>query len=362
MTKRDYYEVLGVPRNADDKAIKAAYRKLAVQYHPDKNPGDAEAERLFKEAAESYSVLSDPEKRRTYDQFGHEGLRGSGFQGFSSFGSIFEDIFGFSGGGRRSRSGPQRGSDLRYDLEISFEEAVFGTETVIDVEKPEACLHCKGTGAKPGTAPEICSACHGTGQLRRSQGFFSIATTCHVCGGAGRVIREHCRECNGSGAVLESSKITVKIPAGVESGNRLRVGGRGGSGEKGGPTGDLYVFLFVRPHAFFERHGQDIVCRAPIQFAQAVLGAKIEVPTLEGPAPLTVPKGTQPGDLLRLRGMGVPRMRRDGRGDQIVQVVIDVPTKVSKREEELLRELLDLEASREKKGESFLDKLKKLAQ
>jgi molecular chaperone DnaJ len=370
VTKRDYYEVLGVPRGADDKTIKAAYRKLAVQHHPDRNPDNAEAERLFKEASEAYSVLSDPEKRRTYDQFGHDGLRGSGFQGFSgfedifsSFGNIFEDMFGFGGGPRRSRSGPQRGQDLRFDLEIDFAEAVFGTEKTVDIEKPEPCLHCKGTGAKAGTSPETCRTCGGSGQLRRSQGFFSIATTCHACGGEGRVIREACPACRGAGMAMESSKITVKIPAGVESGNRLRLGGKGGTGERNGPTGDLYVVLHVRPHEIFERHGHDLVCRFPISYAQAVLGAKVEVPTLEGTAQLTVPKGTQPGDLLRIRGMGVPHMRRDGRGDQVVQVVLEVPAKVSKREEEILRELLELESSsRDKKNESFLDKLKKLAQ
>lgn len=371
MNKRDYYETLGVSRDADDKTIKSAYRKLAVQYHPDRNPDNAEAEQKFKEASEAYSVLSDQQKRQTYDRFGHDGLRGQGFQGFSgfedifsSFGNIFEDIFGFGGmGGRRSHSGPARGADLRYDLEISFEEAAFGTENTLDIEKPASCLHCKGSGAKEGSQPETCRVCQGSGQVRRSQGFIAIATTCHACNGNGQIIRDVCEHCSGSGMVAESTKISVKIPAGVETGNRLRLGGKGGAGERNGPPGDLYVVVHVKPHKIFERHGQDIVSQLYLNYTQAALGDKMEVPTLEGKQLLTIPKGTQSGELLRLRGKGIPSLRGYGRGDQIMVVNIAVPKKLKKQEEELLRQLKEVESkATDKKGDSLFERLRKLAQ
>ncbi len=347
MTKRDYYEILGVSRNAANGEIKKAYRQLALKYHPDRNPGDTEAEEKFKEAAEAYEVLRDPDKRSLYDRFGHEGLRGTGFTGFSgfedifsSFGSIFEDFFGF-GTRTRSRTAPQVGSDLRYDLTISFTDGAFGVEKEIDVDKMQLCLACDGTGAKAGTSPETCPTCRGRGQVMHSQGFFSISTTCPQCHGEGTVVKEPCKECRGVGKVKRTKRVTVKIPPGVDNGTRLRLSGEGEDGVRGGPPGDLYVVLFVEEHEFFRRKGEDIFCEAPLSFPQVALGAQIVVPTLEGSATLEVPKGTQTGEIFRLKGQGIPRLRGLGRGDQYVQVTVETPTKLTKRQEELLRDFAE---------------------
>jgi len=350
--KRDYYEVLGVSRHADESNIKAAYRKLALKFHPDRNPGDRQAEEKFKEAAEAYAVLHDPQKRNIYDQFGHQGLEGTGFSGFggfddifSSFGDIFEDFFGF-GRSRRSRSRTQRGADLRYDMTLSFMEAAFGMDTEIKVNKSEVCHGCAGSGCEPGSQPQTCGHCRGTGQMSRTQGFFTVRTTCHTCRGSGQVITHPCRDCEGAGQVQVRKKVAVKIPAGVDSGSRLRLTGEGEAGLHGGPAGDLYVFIQVDPHDFFERNNTDVICRVPISFIQAALGDKIKVPTLTGDKTIDIKKGTQPGDLVRLNGEGIPSLRNGNRGDQIVQWFIRTPTNLSKKQQELLREFASLESNK----------------
>jgi molecular chaperone DnaJ len=350
--KRDYYEVLGVNRNADDAEIKANYRKLALRFHPDRNPGDRQAEESFKEAAEAYEVLRDPQKRNIYDQYGHQGLEGSGFSGFggfedifSSFGDIFEDFFGF-GSSRRSRSRRQRGADLRYDMTLDFMQAAFGTETEIKIEKAETCPTCSGYGCEPGTRPESCSHCGGSGQITRAQGFFTVRTTCPSCRGAGQVITHPCNDCRGNGQVQIRKNVAVKIPAGVDSGSRLRLTGEGEAGVNGGPHGDLYVFIQVQPHEFFERDNTDILCRVPISFVQAVLGDKINIPTLNGDKSVDVRKGTQPGDVKRLRGEGIPSLRNGRRGDQIILFDIKTPTNLTKKQEHLLKEFAKLETNK----------------
>ena len=349
MAKRDYYEVLGVSRTASEEEIKKAYRKLALKYHPDRNPNDPEAEEKFKEAAEAYEVLHDPEKRRLYDQYGHDGLQSTGFEGFrgfedifASFGSLFEEFFGL-GGRRGGRSAPRAGADLRYDLHITFEEAVFGTEKLLEFEKLETCVHCLGKRTAPGTRPTPCRLCGGFGQVERRQGFFALRTTCPQCHGEGTLITDPCPHCRGRGMVRVPKKLSVKIPAGIDNGSRLRLAGEGEEGSNGGPAGDLYVVVHVEPHAFFERHGNDLYCQVPVSFPQAALGAEVEVPSLYGPQKLTIPRGTQTGAMLRLRGCGVPDVRTGRRGDQIVQVVVKTPTRLTPRQEELLRELAALE-------------------
>ncbi len=351
-TKRDYYEILGISRDAGDDEIKASYRKLAMKYHPDRNPGDKEAEEKFKEAAEAYEVLRDHRKRNIYDQYGHQGLEGAGFSGFggfedifSSFGDIFEDFFGF-GTGRRARTRVQRGADLRYDLKLSFMEAAFGTETNISLEKMEICPECGGTGCEPGTHPETCSACGGSGQVSRTQGFFTVRTTCPYCRGQGQTIPHPCKKCRGAGQVRVSKKVAVRIPAGVDTGSRLRLTGEGEAGVYGGPPGDLYVFIHVEPHEFFERDNSNVICQVPITFVQAALGDKIKVPTLNGEKTLEIPKGTQPGDLFYFYGEGIPSLRSKKRGDQIVQVLIKTPTNLSKKQEALLKEFAKLESAK----------------
>jgi len=351
-TKRDYYEVLGVDRNAGEDTIKASYRKLALKYHPDRNPGDKEAEEQFKEAAEAYEVLRDPEKRNIYDHYGHQGLQGTGFSGFrgfedifSSFSDIFEDFFGF-GTGRRSRTAARRGVDLRYDLTISFMDAAFGVDTKIEIEKLENCPTCENTGCEPGTYPEDCRQCGGFGQISRTQGFFSTRTTCPHCRGEGRTISHPCPECRGTGRVERIKKVSVKIPAGVDTGSRLRLTGEGESGTRGGPPGDLYVFINVKPHSFFERRNNDIICQVPISFVQAALGADINVPTLTGEKNLRIPKGTQPGEVFRFKGEGIPALRGYGRGDQIIQVLVKTPTGLTKKQEALLKEFAALESAK----------------
>ncbi|MFB3926662.1 MAG: molecular chaperone DnaJ [Syntrophales bacterium] len=344
MTKRDYYEILGVSRNASEEEIKRSYRRLAMRYHPDRNPGDKQAEEKFKEASEAYEVLRDPEKRELYNRYGHEGLSGAGFRGFSgfedifsSFSDIFEDIFGFTGQ-RRSRTEGRPGADIRYDLNIPFMDAVTGTSTEIEVEKLETCRECRGTGAAPGTAPEICPRCRGTGQVTQSSGFFTISTTCPQCRGEGKVIKIPCPACFGSGHVRVKKKVQLKIPAGVESGSRLRLRGEGEEGKFGGPNGDLYVFIHVEEHEFFKREGDDIYCQIPISITQAALGGTVDVPTLDGKEKLKIPKGTQSGKIFRLKGRGIQNLRGYGRGDQIIQTVVKIPTHLTKRQEELLKE------------------------
>jgi molecular chaperone DnaJ len=359
-TKRDYYEILGVSRDVDSAELKSKYRKVALKYHPDRNPGDKKAEDLFKEAAEAYSVLSDPEKRRIYDQFGHRGLEGmgggsaGGFDDiFSSFGDIFEDFFGFRTG-RSSRGGAQRGSDLRYDLTIDFMDAAFGLETEIDIEKYETCPTCEGSGAKPGSYPETCSQCRGTGQFVRTQGFFSVKSTCPTCRGEGQVIKDPCPECRGQHRVIVNKKVSLKIPAGVDNGSKLRLTGEGEPGLKGGPPGDLYVFIGVRPHEFFKRNNTDVICAVELSFVQAALGGEITVPTMEGEETIKIPKGTQYADTFRLPGKGIPSIRSNIRGDQIVQVDLKTPKHMNKKQEELLKEFSKLES------EKLTQKIKRL--
>ncbi len=351
-TKRDYYEVLGVDRNTGDNDLKAHYRKLALKFHPDRNPGNKEAEEKFKEASEAYEVLRDPQKRNIYDQFGHQGLEGSGFSGFSgfedifsSFGGIFEDFFGFSSG-RRSRSRAQKGADLRYDLSLSFMEGAFGTETEIDLEKTEVCFSCNGSACEEGTYPETCRLCSGTGQVSRNQGFFTVRATCHHCRGNGQTIPYPCTACKGSGQIRVNKKVAVKIPAGVDSGSRLRLTGEGEAGVYGGPPGDLYVFIHVESHDFFERDNTNVICQVEISFSQAALGDTIAVSTLNGHKKLKIPKGTQPGDLFRFRGEGIPSLRSGKRGDQIVQTVIKTPINLNKKQVALLKEFAKIESGK----------------
>ena len=351
-SKRDYYEILGVERNSTENDMKAAYRKLAFKYHPDRNPGDKQAEESFKEAAEAYEVLRDPQKRQIYDQYGHQGLEGTGFSGFggfddifSSFSDIFEDFFGFSTG-RRSRTRAQSGADLRYDMRLSFMEAAFGTETEIDINKRELCPTCNGSACEPGTYPEACGYCHGTGQATRSQGFFTVRTTCPNCRGAGKTITNPCSNCKGSGQVTVKKKVAVKIPPGVDHGSRLRLTGEGEPGAHGGPSGDLYIFIHVEQHEFFKRDNTDVICQIEIGFVPAALGDTISVSTLNGNKPLTIPKGTQPGDIFRFKGEGIPSLRSQRRGDQIIQVLIKTPTSLSKKQVTLLKEFAKLESGK----------------
>ena len=343
--KRDYYEILGVSRDASSDELKKAYRKLAMKYHPDRNPGDKSAEERFKDSSAAYQVLSDPERRAQYDRFGHAAFeQGAGFGGFdfsaAGFEDIFSDIFGdFFGTARgRSRSRAQRGDDLRYDLEIRFEDAVFGTEHVINVPRLAACDTCGGKGTKGGAARATCSACRGSGQLRFQQGFFTIAKTCGQCGGQGTVIKDPCRSCHGSGVTQKSQSLNIKIPPGVDSGSRLKLRSEGEAGSNGGPAGDLYVVINVQEHPLFVRQDNDIVCEVPVSFTQAALGAEIEVPTIEGKLKMKVAAGTQSGAVLRLRGKGVPDLRGSGRGDQLVRVLVETPRKLTARQRELLEE------------------------
>ncbi len=343
--KRDYYELLGVNRGASPEELKKAYRKLAMKYHPDRNPGDVSAEGLFKEASEAYQILSDPERRAQYDRFGHAAFeQGAGAGGFdfsgAGFEDIFSDIFGdFFGTARgRGRTRAQRGEDLRYDLEIRFEDAVFGTERVINIPRLAPCETCGGKGTKGGAARTTCAACRGTGQLRFQQGFFTIAKTCGQCGGQGTVIKDPCGSCGGAGVTQKTQALNIKIPPGVDSGSRLKLRGEGEAGRNSGPAGDLYVMINVEEHPLFARQENDIVCEVPISFAQAALGAEIEVPTIEGKFKMKVAAGTQSGAVVRLRGKGVPDLRGSGRGDQLVRVLVETPRKLTARQRELLEE------------------------
>ena len=340
----DYYETLGVPRNASEAEIKSAYRKLALKHHPDRNPGDKAAEEQFKTAAEAYSILGDAEKRERYDRYGHAGVSGAGSAGFdpstfSDFGDILGDFFGFGDiFGRRGR-GPRRGSDLRYNLELTFEEAAFGTETKIQIPRNENCGACQGSGSAPGTQPSTCPNCHGQGQVTYQQGFFSVARTCGRCRGAGRIVTSPCTTCKGQGAVAVERRLNPKIPAGVDNGSQLVITGEGEPGVNGGPPGDLYVFIQVQDHEVFKREESELFCEVPITFAQAALGATIEVPTLDKePAELKIPEGTQPGATFRIRNRGVPHLRHKGRGDLHVSVRVVVPGKLSAEQKKLLQE------------------------
>jgi molecular chaperone DnaJ len=363
--KRDYYEVLGVSRDADDAAIKTAYRRLAHQYHPDKNQGSKDAEERFKEASEAYQVLSDPEKRARYDRYGHvNGAVGEDFPfGASNINDIFGDIFGeMFGGGRRTRA-RSRGADLRYHVEIGFEEAAFGSVARISIPRAAHCGTCRGTGAKPGTGPRTCPTCGGSGEIRLTQGFFSIARTCHHCGGTGRVIVDRCETCNGAGTVREQATIEVKIPAGVDTGTRIKVTGQGEAAPGGGSPGDLYVIVQVREHAIFKREETEILCEVPLSFTQAALGATIDVPTLDGPAKLKIPAGTQTGKVFRLKGKGVPSLQGGSRGDQHVRVFVETPTHLSREQRELLERFALLSsADTNPQTKSFWQKVSELLQ
>jgi len=350
VSKRDYYEVLGVERSASDSEVKSAYRKLAMKYHPDRNPGDHAAEEKFKEAAEAYAVIADPEKRQMYDRFGHAGVSsaagaGGGFDpsvftGFEDILGGLGDIFGFGDifGGRR-RGGPQRGADLRYDLEITFEEAAKGTETSIQIPRQENCETCQGSGSAPGSAPQTCSQCRGQGQVRFQQGFFTVARTCPQCRGAGKIITKACTTCRGAGRITREKKLTVKIPAGIGTGQQLRLQGEGESGILGGPAGHLYVVVQVEEHDFFRRDGINLYCEIPVNFTTLALGGEIQVPTLDGSESVKVPEGTQTGTTLRLRGKGMPDVNGRGHGDLFATVQVRTPRKLSKEQRRLLDDL-----------------------
>ncbi len=376
--KRDYYEILGVVRDAGDEEIKKAYRRLAVQYHPDKNPGNEEAEEKFKEAAEAYEVLQNPELRSRYDRFGHEGVRaefarggfsGSGGEGefvdpfrifeevFGSGSSIFGDMFGESAGGRAAR-----GENLKCELELTLKETAYGAEKKISVARLERCGECSATGAKPGTGKTVCPMCRGQGQVRSQQLFFSLAQTCSTCGGEGEVIKTPCQKCHGHGRIKKERDIKVKVPPGVDTGSRLRIGGEGNVGLRGTPSGDLYVVIRVRSHEIFERHDNDISCRVPVTFSQAALGTEVDVPTMNGKFKLRVPAGMQSGKTFRLRGKGIPNVHGYGRGDQYVEVVVETPIKLSKKQRELLEQLSELEGNTSPMIKSFMEKVKRLVE
>lgn len=364
--KRDYYEVLGVGRGAGADEVKKAYRKLALQFHPDRNPDNAEAEEKFKEASEAYQVLSDPERRAQYDQFGHAAFeQGAGFGGFdfnAGFAEdLFADIFGDFFGTRRGRGRARRGEHLRYDLEIDFEEAIFGVEKVIKVPRVVECETCQGRGTKDGEARATCQACNGSGQTRFQQGFFTIAKTCGQCGGQGTIIRNPCSDCGGSGTTQKTTSLNIKIPGGVETGSRLKLRGEGEAGHGGGPAGDLYVVISVRDHPLFVRDGQNIVCDIPITFPEAAIGAEIEVPTLKGKVKMKVPAGTQSGSIFRLRGKGAPDLRGYGHGDQLVRITVEVPRKLTAKQRELLEEFArDMRKEVNPLSKGFLDKVKEM--
>jgi molecular chaperone DnaJ len=384
MTRRDYYEVLSVGREATPEELKRAYRKLALKYHPDKNPGDKEAEEKFKELGEAYEILSDQQKRATYDRFGHAAFGpGSGGSatghpggGFHDPFEIFRDVFGGAGGGifddfldqafgggaggRRSRGGAQRGNDLRYDLEIGLEEAARGIEKEITFNKLDTCSECQGRGATDGSQAETCPTCHGQGQVAHSRGFFTVASTCPRCNGAGQIVTNPCKRCGGEGRMQHRTKLKVRIPAGIDDGSRLRSSGNGEAGVRGGPAGDLYVVVRVHEHDIFSRHEDDLLCEVPINFPMAALGGEIEVPTLTGAARLKIPAGTQNGTLFRLRGKGMPNVHGHGHGDQHVRVMVEVPARLSRVQREKLEEFSALAHDDSyPQLKSFLDKAKR---
>ncbi|MGD2138870.1 MAG: molecular chaperone DnaJ [Burkholderiales bacterium] len=369
MAKRDYYEVLGVNRDASDDDIRKAYRRMAMKFHPDRNPDSTEAEEKFKEAKEAYEVLSDGEKRGAYDQYGHAGVdpsagMGAGAAGFGGFADAFGDIFGdiFGGGGGRTRSNVYRGADLRYNLEISLEEAARGTETRIRIPTMEECGTCHGSGAKPGTSPVSCPTCQGHGQVRMTQGFFSIAQTCPKCHGSGKVVENPCSDCSGHGRIKRQKTLSVKIPAGVDEGDRIRLSGEGEAGVNGGPGGDLYVVIHVRQHDVFTRDGNNLHCEMPISFTRAALGGEIEIPTLDGYAKIKIPSETQSGRVFRLRGKGIKGVRSSGFGDLLCHVMVETPVNLTARQKELLAELEEINQSNaphhNPKAKSWMDKVK----
>ena len=356
MAKRDFYDILGVNRDASDEEIKKAYRKLAMKYHPDRNPDNAKAEDHFKEAKEAYEILSDGQKRAAYDQYGHAGVDpqagmggfgGGGAGGFSdAFGGIFDEIFGgASRGGGGGRSNVYRGADLRYNLEITLEQAAFGTETKIRIPTMEACEPCKGSGAKAGTQPKTCPTCQGSGQVRLQQGFFSIQQTCPKCHGTGRFIADPCGSCQGAGRVKQHKTLAVKIPAGVDEGDRIRLSGEGEHGVNGGPSGDLYVQIHLKAHTVFQREQNDLHCEMPISFTTAALGGEIDIPTLDGVAQIKIPSETQSGKIFRLRGKGIKGVRSHAHGDLLCHVVVETPVNLTDRQKELLRELEESSSS-----------------
>lgn len=372
MARGDYYSVLGVDRGADQDAIKAAFRKLAMECHPDRNPGDTEAERRFREANEAYETLKDPQKRAEYDRFGHDafvnggmnGTRGGGFDfNFAtSFADIFDEMFGEVRGGRR-RGGAQRGSDLRYNLEIGLDEAFSGTQATIRVPTQVECEACHGSGSEGGAAPVTCPTCHGHGRVRAQQGFFTVERTCPTCHGRGQVISDPCKECGGQGRVHKEKTLAVNIPAGVEEGTRIRLAGEGEAGLRGGPTGDLYIFLSIRPHSVFQRDGSSIFCRVPISLVTATLGGTIEVPTVDGGrAKVTIPEGTQTGHQFRLRGKGMSVLNARSRGDMYIEAVVETPVNLTRKQKELLQEFESAGQGRSTSPESdgFFKKVKEL--
>ncbi len=374
MPKRDYYEVLGVEKNAAEEDIKKAYRRLAVKYHPDKNPDDKTAEERFKELGEAYEVLCDPQKRAAYDQYGHDAFdRRAGAYGRSGFHDpfeIFRDVFGggsildeLFGGGRPDPTQPQRGENLRYDMEITFEEAAHGCEKEVTVSKPERCDLCRGSGAESGSRTKACPTCGGRGQVLTSRGIFSIAQTCPHCQGAGRIIEKPCKGCRGTGRRERASKITLRIPAGVDTGSRLRSVGNGEAGLRGGPAGDLYVVLHVKPHEIFQRDGDELLCEVPVSFVQAALGADIQVPALDGKTSIKIPPGTQPGAMFRIKGKGIKSLHGHGSGDLHVRINIEVPTHLSAAQKAKLQEFADLCSGQESPlSRSFFEKAKDLFQ
>ena len=374
MSKRDFYEVLGVNRDAADDEIKKAYRKLAMKFHPDRNPDNPKAEEQFKEAKEAYEILSDPQKRAAYDQYGHAGVDpqagmgggfggGAGMGGFAdAFGGIFDEIFGGRGGASGGRSNIYRGADLRYNLEITLEQAAFGTETKIRIPTMEECEHCHGSGAKPGTQPQTCPTCSGSGQVRLQQGFFSIQQTCPKCHGTGRIIPEPCKDCHGAGRVKQHKTLAVKIPAGVDEGDRIRLSGEGEHGVNGGPPGDLYVQIHLKAHPVFQRDHNDLHCEMPISFTTAALGGEIEITTLDGVAKIKIPAETQSGKVFRLRGKGIKGVRSSGHGDLLCHVAVETPVNLTERQKELLRELEEISAAssgrHNPRAKSWMDRVK----
>ncbi|ASU65422.1 molecular chaperone DnaJ [Brucella melitensis] len=370
MMKIDYYEALGVTRTADDKTLKAAFRKLAMQYHPDRNPDDPEAERKFKEIGEAYETLKDPQKRAAYDRFGHAAFEnggmgggfGNGFGGAGGFADIFEDIFGemMGGGRRRSNGGRERGADLRYNMEVTLEEAYAGKTAQIRVPTSITCDECSGSGAKPGSQPTTCTMCSGSGRVRAAQGFFSVERTCPGCNGRGQIIKDPCEKCHGQGRVTQERSLSVNIPAGIEDGTRIRLAGEGEAGLRGGPAGDLYIFLSVKPHEFFQRDGADLYCKVPISMTTAALGGQFEVSTLDGTQTrVKVPEGTQNGKQFRLKGKGMPVLRQSVTGDLYIQIDIETPQNLSKRQRELLEEFEKLSSQENSpKSAGFFSRMK----
>jgi molecular chaperone DnaJ len=368
LAKRDYYEVLGVRRDADEAELKKAYRRLALQYHPDRNPDNPQAEERFKEASEAYAVLSEPDKRRAYDRFGFEGLGATGTSDFGDLGGftdlfndLFGDLFGGRAGGGRRRGRGQRGADLRYNLEIELSQVVTGFEAKLSIPKMRPCQTCEGTGLRPGTQPERCTRCRGTGQVVFQQGFFRISRPCDACGGEGEVVRERCPDCRGAGRIEGQQSISVRIPAGVDEGARLRLSGEGEAGVSGGSPGDLYVVISIKSHPLFVRDGPDLHCEVPVPFVKAALGSEIEVPTLEGMVTMRIPEGTQSGTVLRLRGKGLPTLRQSARGDQLVRIFVEVPIKLTDRQRQLVEQLADeIGTDVSPAAKSFMDKLRDL--